>query len=464
MVHALEASALIPRAPQDADAPDAARAAFDAERAALRLRIAEEVVRQGGHPLARRTLQLLAEAAVEPDPAPPGYRILDRDGRPRRITDPAPLAEDRTSSKGKASSKDKASSKGKPPARTKAAAEGETLAAAGPDRAMTLADVVTDLRVRHPALFVQPEADDLPATAASPTGAPPPEAKITADEPAKPGAAARFVAVRSTQVRTALAGTATRGRALSAGAVEGWRTLRGRLTPSRPSAPAGAPAAAGPAPAEPAAAGTGRLGPFLGHMAGQIRGRLADAGGRLRGAGHEGGALRDRRILAAGAGLVALAAAITLIPRSDDDTAAPSAPPSAPTDAAPRSEAAVPSAVPAETTAPAEEAAKPTNALAGPAEVIDTATLRVAGKLVRLFGVEWVRGGQADELTRYLAGRTVTCQPVAGSEARLCNVEGRDLSEVVLFNGGGRASSEATPDLVAAEDRARSERLGVWAR
>lgn len=460
----MEASALIPRAPQDADAPDAARAAFDAERAALRLRIAEEVVRQGGHPLARRTLQLLAEAAVEPDPAPPGYRILDRDGRPRRITDPAPLAEDRTSSKGKASSKDKASSKGKPPARTKAAAEGETLAAAGPDRAMTLADVVTDLRVRHPALFVQPEADDPAAAAVSPTGSPPPEAKITADEPAEPGAAARFVAVRSTQVRTALAGTATRGRALSAGAAEGWRTLRGRLTPSRPSAPAEAPPAAGPAPAESAAAGTGHLGPFLGHVAGQVRGRLADAGGRLRGAGHEGGALRDRRILAAGAGLVALAAAITLIPRSDDDTAAPSAPPSAPTDAAPRSEAAVPSAVPAETTAPAEEAAKPTNALAGPAEVIDTATLRVAGKLVRLFGVEWVRGGQADELTRYLAGRTVTCQPVAGSEARLCNVEGRDLSEVVLFNGGGRASSEATPDLVAAEDRARSERLGVWAR
>jgi endonuclease YncB( thermonuclease family) len=78
--------------------------------------------------------------------------------------------------------------------------------------------------------------------------------------------------------------------------------------------------------------------------------------------------------------------------------------------------------------------------------------------------VEWVRGGQPEELTRYLAGRPVTCQPVAGSAAYLCAVEGRDLSEVVLFNGGGRASSEATPDLVAAEDRARTERLGVWAR
>jgi hypothetical protein len=83
---------------------------------------------------------------------------------------------------------------------------------------------------------------------------------------------------------------------------------------------------------------------------------------------------------------------------------------------------------------------------------------------VRLFGVEWVRGGQADDLTRYLAGRSVTCLPVTGSQNVLCQVEGRDLSEVVLFTGGGRASPEATPDLVAAEDHARSERLGVWKR
>ena len=97
-------------------------------------------------------------------------------------------------------------------------------------------------------------------------------------------------------------------------------------------------------------------------------------------------------------------------------------------------------------------------------EVIDTATLRVGGKVVRLFGVEWVRGGQADELTKYLRGRQVTCQAAPGSSAHICTVEGRDLSEVVLFNGGGRASAEATPDLAAAEDHARTERLGVWKR
>ncbi len=104
------------------------------------------------------------------------------------------------------------------------------------------------------------------------------------------------------------------------------------------------------------------------------------------------------------------------------------------------------------------------NAITGTVQVIDTATLKVGGKLLHLFGVEWVRGGQADELARYIGGRTVSCQPAPGSENMNCTVDGRDLSEVVLYNGGGRASPEASPELVAAEDHARSERLGVWKR
>jgi len=34
----------------------------------------------------------------------------------------------------------------------------------------------------------------------------------------------------------------------------------------------------------------------------------------------------------------------------------------------------------------------------------------------------------------------------------------------VLFNGGGRASSEATPELLATEEEARSARVGIWRR
>jgi len=100
--------------------------------------------------------------------------------------------------------------------------------------------------------------------------------------------------------------------------------------------------------------------------------------------------------------------------------------------------------------------------LTGVPEVVDTGTLRVEGKVVRLFGVEWSRGAQADDLTRYLAGRTVVCTSSHNPDRYRCQVDGRDLSEVVLFNGGGRATPEATPELKAAEAQARTAGLGVW--
>ncbi len=48
------------------------------------------------------------------------------------------------------------------------------------------------------------------------------------------------------------------------------------------------------------------------------------------------------------------------------------------------------------------DAPLPPNAVTGQAQVIDTATLKVGGKVVHLFGVDWVRGGQAEELARYI--------------------------------------------------------------
>ena len=43
-------------------------------------------------------------------------------------------------------------------------------------------------------------------------------------------------------------------------------------------------------------------------------------------------------------------------------------------------------------------------------------------------------------------------------------IEGHDLYEVVLYNGGGRATAEATPDLIEAERHARTGKLGIWAK
>ncbi len=110
------------------------------------------------------------------------------------------------------------------------------------------------------------------------------------------------------------------------------------------------------------------------------------------------------------------------------------------------------------------EPALPNGRLAGVPEVLDTATLKLDGNVVRLFGVEWARGGDADDLRRYLGGREVTCEPADSGDAHRCTVEGRDLSEVVLYNGGGRAAPDATPELQQAEAHARSERIGVWRR
>jgi endonuclease YncB( thermonuclease family) len=140
---------------------------------------------------------------------------------------------------------------------------------------------------------------------------------------------------------------------------------------------------------------------------------------------------------------------IVFRPGSDFEPTSASAPPAKP---APSTESAT--AVPAHT--------KPPGALSGVPEVVDTSTLRIEGKIVRLFGVEWERGAQAEDLTRYIAGREVSCTPVGGSDRHRCVVEGRDLSQVVLYNGGGRATAEATPELKAAEANARSGGLGIW--
>ncbi|KQU34315.1 hypothetical protein ASG63_12785 [Methylobacterium sp. Leaf94] len=383
----------------------------------MRLRIARAVTQAGAYPVAERTLALLAEAALAPSLEPPGYRVIDRTGAPRHVTE----------------------------------ADGALVP-------MDLPALLAELRDRHPALF-------------RPIPAPEPE---SAPEPVPTEdfrmATARFVEAQSVLARSLVTRSATRSRALATSLSSRFATLRRSRVASSP-AEAVAP---GPAadPAGPSRAGlvAGRVREGAQRVGGYARGRLADSASRLGEVARDRNVMRDalsRRALPIGLGAAALVALLAVFGgRTPQETASPDtggaaqSPPQASSTAAPPSAPDMSPALPEET--PPKPASA--NEIRGPVEVIDTATLRVGGKLVRLFGVEWVRGGQADELTRYLAGRTVTCQPVAGSEARLCAVDGRDLSEVVLFNGGGRASPEATPDLVAAEDHARAERLGVWGR
>jgi penicillin-binding protein 1A len=66
------------------------------------------------------------------------------------------------------------------------------------------------------------------------------------------------------------------------------------------------------------------------------------------------------------------------------------------------------------------------------------------------------------DVDSYIGDREIACRPTMAGHYR-CQVDGYDLSEIVLLNGRGRAAPDAAPDLVEAERRARSEGRGVWA-
>ena len=99
-------------------------------------------------------------------------------------------------------------------------------------------------------------------------------------------------------------------------------------------------------------------------------------------------------------------------------------------------------------------------ALEGLPEVLDTGTLVIAGQVIRLLGVEGEDGAPAIGLRGYIGSRTVFCLP-AGERYR-CRMGDFDLSQVVLYNGGGRASADAPDALREAEARARSAKVGIW--
>jgi hypothetical protein len=99
----------------------------------------------------------------------------------------------------------------------------------------------------------------------------------------------------------------------------------------------------------------------------------------------------------------------------------------------------------------------------GTADVLDTATLAIRGRIIQLEGVL----GDGDRravrpLARFLRRREVICEPSGAQERYRCNVDGQNLSQVILSNGGARATADAPAELLAAEEEARSARLGIW--
>jgi 1A family penicillin-binding protein len=101
----------------------------------------------------------------------------------------------------------------------------------------------------------------------------------------------------------------------------------------------------------------------------------------------------------------------------------------------------------------------------GPAEVLDTATLAIRGRKIQLEGIVGDDDRRAlRSLARFLRRRDVSCEPSGSPDRYRCSVEGQNLSEIILSNGGARATPDAPAELLAAEDEARSARLGIWRR
>jgi penicillin-binding protein 1A len=99
----------------------------------------------------------------------------------------------------------------------------------------------------------------------------------------------------------------------------------------------------------------------------------------------------------------------------------------------------------------------------GTPDVVDMATLVVRGRKIQLEGILGDDDRRAVRaLARFLRRREVICEPSGTPDHYRCNLDGQNLSQVILSNGGARATPDAAAELLAAEDEARSARLGIW--
>ena len=99
----------------------------------------------------------------------------------------------------------------------------------------------------------------------------------------------------------------------------------------------------------------------------------------------------------------------------------------------------------------------------GVADVLDTATLAIRGRKIQLEGLLGDRDRRAVRaLAWFLRRREVVCEPTGAPDRYRCNVDGQNLSGIILSNGGARAVPNAPAELLAAEDEARSARVGIW--
>ena len=106
------------------------------------------------------------------------------------------------------------------------------------------------------------------------------------------------------------------------------------------------------------------------------------------------------------------------------------APPAAKTRVAAASAPQAPAPVPAPAPAPAPAPSQ----LRGVPQVVDSATLRLDGAVIRLSGVEGAAGKPAQDLGRYIRDREIACQPAEGDASAgqyRCTLGEYDLGEAI---------------------------------
>ncbi|MDP7548593.1 MAG: thermonuclease family protein [Alphaproteobacteria bacterium] len=120
--------------------------------------------------------------------------------------------------------------------------------------------------------------------------------------------------------------------------------------------------------------------------------------------------------------------------------------------------------------------------ISGPVEVVDAATLRIGGQLVRLNGIAapkpgdqcLMRGRQipcgrvaTTALKDLTAGMVVRCQTHGRAGPRgvilaTCAADDYDLSEGMIYTGWARPDKRATARYREVEKAARKRRRGLW--
>ncbi len=126
--------------------------------------------------------------------------------------------------------------------------------------------------------------------------------------------------------------------------------------------------------------------------------------------------------------------------------------------------------VPTAALGPFEPAANPLAAgaaatsVSGDAEVLDTATLSVAGQQLALAGIAGVAGELAGKLQQSIRSHGGAVQCVASpSGGYLCTLpDGVDVARLALFNGAARPGEDASADYRAQAEAARAARRGLW--